>query len=121
MDQKIDSFLIQTLAFKTTRSDACLHTKISEKGFMVIATYVDDLLLAGTDLKAVTWMKSELNRFEMKYLGEAKKCIGLEINRKRVSRRICVSQTEYAKNILKSLDTVSLNPVCAPMEQLLHP
>ena len=40
---------------------------------MLIVLYVDDLLLAGSDIDAITWMKGELNkRFEMKDLGEQK-------------------------------------------------
>ena len=49
---------------------------------MMIALYVDDLLIAGRDTTSIEWMKGELRqRFEMKDLGEAKVCLGLEITR----------------------------------------
>lgn len=51
---------------------------------MIIALYLYGLLLAGSDLDAIMWMKCKLSkRFEMKDLGEAKTCIGLEISRDR--------------------------------------
>lgn len=56
--KKIDDFLINELGFKTTRSDACFYTKISDGGFMLIPLYVDHQLLAGSDLNAVAWMKA---------------------------------------------------------------
>ncbi len=47
---------------------------------MLIALYVDDLLIAGNEYRSIAWIKGELRkRFEMKDLGEARVCLGLEI------------------------------------------
>ena len=48
---KIDSFLLIKLGFKTTRSDSWLYIK--RNSVMIIALYVDDLLMAGRDLDAI--------------------------------------------------------------------
>ena len=46
---------------------------------MIIALYVDDLLLAGSDPSAILWKKGELNKqYEMKDLGEAQVCLDLK-------------------------------------------
>ncbi len=51
---------------------------------LIIALYVDDLLIAGDDMSGISWIKGELSkRFEMKDMGEAKVCLGLEITRDR--------------------------------------
>ena len=64
---------------------------------MIIALYVDDLLLPGCDLEAILWNEKELNkRFEMKDLGEAKTCIGLKIDRIRSKNILTVTQSKYA-------------------------
>ncbi|CDF39894.1 unnamed protein product [Chondrus crispus] len=74
---KVNDFLIGELGFETSRSDPCLFIKRIGNTIMLIALYVDDLLLAGSDIDAIKWMKGELNkRFEMKDLGKAKVCIG---------------------------------------------
>ena len=90
---KIDSFLLIELGFKTTRSDPCLYIKREGNSVMIIALYVDDLLLAGSDLDAILSIKGELNkRFEMKDMCEAKVCIGLEIHRNRGAGQLWLGQ-----------------------------
>ena len=85
---------------------------------MIIALYVDDLLLAGSNLNATLWMKGELNkRFEMKDLGEAQVCIGLEIRRNRVSGELWLGQLKYAASVLDRFNMSSSNPSLTPMEQ----
>ena len=50
---KIDEFLIAELGFKTTCSDPCLYIRRQSNVTMIIALYMDDLLLAGSDLEAI--------------------------------------------------------------------
>ena len=115
---KIDDFLIDDLGFKTTRSDPCLYIKRDPSSMMIIALYVDDLLLAGSDIKAIEWMKQSLNkRFEMKDLGEAKLCIGLEIQRNRSQHKLCLTQVKYATSILERFGMSNCNACVTPMEQ----
>ncbi|CDF39891.1 unnamed protein product [Chondrus crispus] len=98
---KVNDFLIGELGFETSRSDPCLFIKRIGNTIMLIALYVDDLLLAGSDIDAIKWMKGELNkRFEMKDLGKAKVCIGLEIERDRSAKTLSLTQTKYASNVL---------------------
>ncbi len=44
---KIDAFLIGELEFISSPNDPCLYVKHSAKAIMLIALYVDDLLIAG--------------------------------------------------------------------------
>ena len=116
---KVDDFLIGELGFKTSRSDPCLYIKRIGSTIMLIALYVDDLLLAGSDIDAITWMKGELNkRFEMKDLGEAKVCIGLEIQRDRATKTLSLTQAKYASNVLDRFRMSTCNPCLTPMEQV---
>ncbi len=67
--------------------------KHSAKAIMLIALYVDDLMIAGNDTVAIVWIKGELRqRFEMMDLGEARVCFGLEISRNRGNRTLKLSQ-----------------------------
>ena len=114
---KIDSFLLTELGFKTTRSDPCLYIKREGNSIMIIALYVDDLLLAGSDLDAILWMKGELNkRFEMNDLGEAKVCMGLEIHRNRGTGQLWLGQRKYAESELERFHMSKCNPSSIPMD-----
>ena len=63
-------------------------------------------------------MKGELNKwFEMKDLGEAKVCIGLEIQRDRAAKTLSLTQTKYASNVLERFRMSTCNPSLTPMEQ----
>ena len=116
---KVDDFLIGELGFQTSRSDPCLYIKRVGNTILLIALYVDDLLLAGSDIDAITWMKGELNkRFKMKDLGEAKVCIVLEIPRDRATKRLSLTQSKYASNVLERFRLSACNPAITPMEQV---
>ena len=66
-------------------------------------------------------MKNELNtRFEMKDLGKAKTCIGLEIDRIRSQNILTVTQSKYAQAVLKRFKMSTSNPCATPMEQSLR-
>ena len=116
---KVDDFLIGELGFETSRSDSCLYIKRVGNTILLIALYVDDLLLAGSDIDAITWMKEELHkRFEMKDLGEAKICIGLEIHRDRATKSLSLTQSKYASNVLERFRIAACNRAIPPMEQV---
>lgn len=80
-----DELIMGELGFQSSFSDPCLYSM--EKpggGVMAVTLYVDDLLLAGSDNVSIRWIKSELKkRFDIKDLGEAHVCLGLEIERDR--------------------------------------
>ena len=115
---KIDDFLTVKLKFRACPSDPCIYTKYENDQIVIIALYVDDLLLAGNDLSAIAWIKGELSRrFEMKDLGEARIILGLEIIRDRNSRKVWLSQTKYATSVLERFGMGDCRPVTTPMIQ----
>ena len=114
---KIDAFLIDELRFVSSPNDPCLYARHSAGRIMLIALYVDDLLIAGNDSKAIAWIKGELRkRFEMKDLGEARVCLGLEITRDRANRTLHLSQKKYTQSVLERFRMHDAKPVPTPME-----
>ena len=115
---KIDDFLIADLGFMTTCSDPCICIKPHDSSIVIIALYVNDLLLAGSEIKATGWVKQELNkRFEMKDLGEAKLCIGFEIHRDRSQFKLRLTQAKYAASVFEGFNMSKCNPCLTPMDQ----
>ena len=77
---KIDGLLIDELGFKHNPVDDCVYVKLSSNDIVVIAMYVDDLLIASSNTKLLEWIKTQLKmKLNMKDLREAKTCLGFEI------------------------------------------
>ncbi len=61
---KIDAFLIDELRSVSIPNDLCLYVCHRAQSIMLIALYVEDLLIAGNNFMSIAWIKGELrNRF----------------------------------------------------------
>ncbi len=60
--KKIDDYLIRTLQFATTTGDPCMYLRRRPDSILIIALYVNDLLIAGNDMSAMSWIKGELSK-----------------------------------------------------------
>ena len=64
--------------------------------------FVDDMLIASKSKDEIEKLKTQLNQeFEIKYLGDDKKILGMEICRDRACGKVSLSQKEYFKKILQ--------------------
>ena len=64
--------------------DRCIYMKVVGSKFIILVLYVDDILLAASDLGLLHDVKNYLSsNFEMKDMGEASYVIGIEIFRDR--------------------------------------
>ncbi len=76
---KMHAFLIE-IGFISSLNDPCLYIRHQSSGILLIALYVDDLLIAGSSKAEVESIKDKLShRFEMKNIGNAKVILGIEI------------------------------------------
>nr|KYP49741.1 Retrovirus-related Pol polyprotein from transposon TNT 1-94 [Cajanus cajan] len=77
--------LSQTLiafGYEQSKADYSLFTKKTPSGFTAILVYVDDLVLAGSDISEIQQIKALLHtKFNIKDLGELKYFLGFEIAR----------------------------------------
>lgn len=82
--------------------DECIYLKVSGSNLIFLVLYVDDILLASSDLNLLQVTKKMLfNSFEMKDLGEAKYVLGIEITRDRSKHFLGLSQRAYIEKVLK--------------------
>ena len=85
---------------------------------MVIALYVNDLLIYGNSKSDIAIIKRELSsRFEMKNLGPAHVMLGIEIQRDRPNRKLSISQSEYTEEILDRFGMSDSRHVVTPMDR----
>ncbi|KAK9080130.1 hypothetical protein SSX86_001805 [Deinandra increscens subsp. villosa] len=104
---------IISLGFVRSEYDACVYFWECNSGSRVyLLLYVDDMLIAGKDLSVIKDIISMLSQeFDMKELGDAKKIIGMEIERNRTERTLKLSQGSYIRKILKSYGMEGCKPV----------
>ncbi len=112
--KKICESLVQ-LGFQATSADPSMSYH-PEKG-LTIVLYVDDLLVAGQSLDNIAWVKIELGkRHQVKGLGEANICLGIQICRDRAARTLTIDQTAYIRTILPRFDLENCRTVNTPAE-----
>lgn len=70
--------------------------------FIYLLLCVDDMLISSKYMVKIEKLKDQLsNKFDMKYLGEVKRILGMEIIRDRGKGRVHLSQTAYMKKVLQ--------------------
>ena len=75
---------ITSFGFKENTVDRCIYLKVSGSKFYFLILYVNDILLATSDLGLLHETKKFFSiNFEMKNMGEASCVIGIEIFRDR--------------------------------------
>jgi peptidoglycan hydrolase-like protein with peptidoglycan-binding domain len=89
---------------------------------LVLATYVDDLLILGKDQEAIASVKSALSEhFKMSDLGPVAHYLGVKVIREDTSRgsRIKLTQRAYAEKVLRTFGMADCTPVATPMDENL--
>ncbi|TMC14556.1 MAG: DDE-type integrase/transposase/recombinase, partial [Chloroflexi bacterium] len=110
---RLQKYLL-SLGFKQSVCDPCIY--INNKTGIIIAIWVDDLIVLGKDLDSINKIKAELrNEFEMKDLGELKYFLGMQVTRDRVQRRLHLSQEGYTREILNRFGMQDSKPVSTPI------
>ncbi|KAM1998218.1 hypothetical protein EV2_005744 [Malus domestica] len=100
-NQKFDE-VITSFGFVMNKIDNCVYMKMINSRFIFLLLYVDDILLASSDIHLLQETKSMLsNSFDMKDMGEAHFVLGIEIIRDRSKRVLGLSQKNYINKVLR--------------------
>ncbi|KAL2226309.1 UNVERIFIED_CONTAM: Retrovirus-related Pol polyprotein from transposon TNT 1-94 [Sesamum indicum] len=79
--KKFDNFMLE-IGFSRCNADHCCYVKRFDEFFIILLLYVDDMLIAGSNVKEINRLKDQLSRkFDMKDLGEARQILGMKITR----------------------------------------
>lgn len=98
-------------------ADECVYRGNILDGLVIIALYVDDLLIASQSLKAMKEVKAELSsRFCMKHLKEARMVLGFEIHRDRGKRVLYLTPNAYTHKVLEHFNMLQSKPMDTPMD-----
>lgn len=92
-----------------------VYTKREGEEILIVAVYVDDLLITGTSTSIIKRFKAEMNaHFDMNDLGKLSYYLGIEVEQKKGF--IELKQSAYAKKILSNIGMGECNPTRYPME-----
>ena len=96
-DQAVKSF-----GFDQNLEEPCVYKRGEGKSVVFLIIYVDDMLLIGRDIGALSTVKVWLaSNFDMKDLGEANYILGIKLHRDRRNRMIGLSQASYIDKLLE--------------------
>ncbi|GAU31769.1 hypothetical protein TSUD_22150 [Trifolium subterraneum] len=112
--EKLTSLLISE-GYSQSTADYSLFTIHNASHFTALLIYVDDIILAGTDLNEITRIKEILDtHFKIKDLGVLKYFLGLEVAQSREG--IAISQRKYCLDLLKDYGLLGSKPASTPLD-----
>ena len=110
------SQLLFSYGFVSTVSDPTVLRKRTPLGCVILAVYVDDIIITGSDDAEVAATKAYLaQHFVTRDLSPPRYFLGLEIAYRQGQMSIC--QRKYALDLLEETGMLGCKPVTSPMEQ----
>jgi hypothetical protein len=107
---------IKEFGFKENVEDNCVYAKFKNGKYVFLILYVDDILLASSEVSLLLETKKFLfSHFEMKDLGEARFVLGIEIHRDRLKGVLGLSQKTYIEKVLKKFNMHKCSASPAPI------
>src|SRR4030095_2212749 len=112
-NQKIRRIL-ESYGIVRTHADHCIY--INKDTGVIIAIWVDDLIIFGKGMDGINKIKAQLKEeLEMKDLGELEYFLGIQVHRDRKNRQLSISQTSYLNSILERFEMTNSKPVSTPI------
>jgi hypothetical protein len=118
-NDEIDATLKQ-MGFYKSKVDPCVYVLWNEEVNkpVLLALYVDDLLLAAENVNVMEKVKYALkSRYKMKDLGVAQWCLGMKLTWNLEERWVNIDQGRFVREILKRFDMMDSKAAVTPMEK----
>ncbi|XP_050217411.1 uncharacterized mitochondrial protein AtMg00810-like [Mercurialis annua] len=112
-----EKFRSTLLGFSFTQSqyDSSLFLQRTSKGITILLVYVDDILLTGLDMEAISRIQNLLHSaFHMKDLGQLTYFLGLEVHHR--PQGIFLNQHKYIQDLVNLARLKDATSVETPME-----
>ena len=114
-NQRIHNFLV-TRGFVQIKSDTTTYTKGKGTKQVVLALYVDDMLIMSASEEEVGAVKKELStEYKMKDLGEVDVVLGMRVRRSIKDGWLTIDQEDYATEVLKKFGMWYSKPQQTPV------
>jgi len=115
-NKTIHTFMVSK-GFSRTDSDPCLYTKSVDGEEILVAIFVDDLIIAGSNLDIIQEFKDDISkRFNMKDLGELTFILGMSVRRDWEAGTIHLFQSKYIVDVLSRFGMETCTSRSLPMD-----
>ena len=105
--------------FKINECDKCIYMKNTDKGYVIISLYVDDMLIIGSNIEMIKTTKKMLkSKFDMKDMVVADVILGIKISK--TYEGYTLSQFHYVEKILSKFGKHDDRPAMTPVDSNLH-
>ncbi|KAL9250338.1 Retrovirus-related Pol polyprotein from transposon TNT 1-94-like protein [Drosera capensis] len=112
---KFDNFMSRS-GYKKSDMDPCCYTRHFGSSYTILLLYVNDMLVAGSNMKEINILKEQLSEeFEMKDLGASKQILGMSISRNRSEGSLILSQEKYIGKVLERFSMQDAKATCTPL------
>ena len=107
---------LKEMGFVQSTSDPCIYADEGGDSFF-IGVYVDDIVLAGSNLERIRNVKEILSqKFDIKDMGKLHYFLGIEVLQKQKTGDIWIGQSNYTENLLKKCNMQDSKPVSTPAD-----
>jgi hypothetical protein len=118
--EKIDSFLTAH-GFERGDGDSNLYWLVVNSDVVLLALYIDDILLTGSSSDLILSIKCQLEiHFEMSDMGDGTVALYLKVELVQVPSGIFMTQRGYCKKILETFNMLDAHGVSTPMVDRPH-
>lgn len=102
-------------SFKQSQYDSSLFHQQTSAGIVVLLVYVDDIVITGSDMEAISKLQTLLHStFHMKDLGHLTYFLGLEVHHR--PQGIFLNQRKYIQDLVQLAGLTEATTVDTPME-----
>ena len=103
------------MGYKQCNGDHTVFYRHSGRKILVLAAYVDGIIITGDDETEIIRLKENLSKeFEVKDLGKLRYFLGIEIARN--PKGIVLSQRKYVLDLLSETGMLGCRPVSTPID-----
>ncbi|CAM9339354.1 unnamed protein product, partial [Heterosigma akashiwo] len=97
-----------SLGFKRSGHESCLYTRRDESGELMVAVYVDDLVISGSSQAIVSDFKQSLaSKYDLTDQGELTQILGIKVIRDKRGKCFHLSQTSFYQGRLAKFDSIT--------------
>ena len=118
----LHEFLVGPICkLQQSKHDPCLYTCRNNEITIVMAIFVDDLLLSAPTMESIVWLKAKLkSKFEMTDQGPLTWILGMHVTRDRDNGIVQLDQSRYILDFLKKYGMLDANASNSPCDTKVH-
>ena len=117
---KLNGFL-KELNLRQMEEDPCVYSIRDGDKILILAVYVDDLIVATNNHKLFDYLKENLvKKFEMRDLEKLNFCLGLQFYQNDKTKRVRISQEKYIKDMVKKFGLEDAKIALTPLEAKIN-